>query len=464
MKRYQVAVIGSGPGGYVAAIRAAQLGFQTVCIEKEKTFGGTCLNVGCIPSKALLEATDLLFHLQEKGKTFGIISSSLTADFPKMMERKNEVVKGFTEGIAHLFAKNGVFHLRGKASFIDPHQIEIESKEGKERIEADYIVIATGSEPVGLSFLPFDEETVLSSTGALELKRVPKKMLVIGGGIIGVEIASIYSRLGTKVEVIEMLDRICPMIDETLSRELLQTLKGQGIEFFLGSKVTSSTLAKHEVRLIVEQEGKSREFMADAALVAIGRKPYVEGLNLEKIGIKQTAKRFIEVDAEFKTSHPHIFAIGDVIEGPSLAHKASAEAIAVIDSLKGKREKVNYLAIPNVIYTDPEIATAGLTEKEASFLGIDCFVGKSVMKANSRARCALETIGLVKVVGDKSTGRLLGVHIFSAHASELIGQAVIAIQKHALVSDLAYAPTAHPTLSEAIKEAALDAIGNPIHH
>lgn len=464
-EHFDIAVVGAGPGGYVAAIRAAQLGFKTVCIDKRPTLGGTCLNVGCIPSKALLQSTEWLFRLKRDGKEMGIDCSQAAANFPQMMARQQKIVKGLVEGIASLFKGHQITALHGTAEFLDPHRLGIVQEDGsRQEIEASSIILATGSEPIPLSGLPFDERQILTSTGALNLRSVPKRLLVVGGGVIGVELASVYSRLGSKVTVIEMLDHLCPALDKTLSSTLLQMLKKQGIQFSLSSQVVTAVIQPEEVILTVNQGDKLEYQSGEAVLVAVGRRPYTAGLQLEKGGVQKDKRGFIIVDGNFRTSQPHIFAIGDAIEGMMLAHRASAEGVAVVEWLKGGAPQVDYLAIPNVVYTDPEVASVGLTEEEALQAGRELMTGKSFFRGNARARCSGETEGLVKIIGDKRSGRLLGLHIIGPHASELIAEGMSAIQMKASVRDLAEAPNAHPTLSEAIKEAALDALGRAIHH
>lgn len=463
-EKYDLAVIGAGPGGYVAAIRAAQLGFKTVCIDKRATLGGTCLNVGCIPSKALLQSTEWLYRFQHQGKELGIESKALSANFSQMMGRKNQIVKGLVEGIRHLFAQHHITSLKGTAEFLNPNRLSITHEDGtKEEIEAAHFIISTGSESIALPDLPFDERQILSSTGALDLKTIPKRLLVIGGGVIGVELASVYNRLGSKVIMIEMLDHLCTGLDHSLSSALLQALKKQGIEIFLSSHVITAVIQPDEVILTVNQNEKLQSQNGDAVLVAVGRRPNTKTLLLDNAGIKADKKGYIPVDGNFRTSQPHIFAIGDAIEGVMLAHRASAEGVAVVEWLKGERPKIDYLTIPNVIYTDPEVASIGLTEQEAQQLKLNILIGKSYFKGNPRARCSGETEGFVKIIGDKNSGRLLGMHIIGPHASELIAEGMLAMQKKASIKDLADAPNAHPTLSEAIKEAALNALGRAIH-
>jgi dihydrolipoamide dehydrogenase len=463
--QYDVAIIGAGPGGYVAAIRAVQLGFKTVCVNKYATLGGSCLNVGCIPSKALLQSTELLFRLKNQGKELGIECPQLSVDFSQMMARKKQVVKSLVDGIAGIFNRRQITSLQGIAEFIDPHRLKISQENGlQQEIEATHILIATGSEPIPLPQLPFHEHQVVSSTGALSLSTIPERLMIIGGGVIGVELASVYQRLGSQVTVIEMLDHICPGLDPSLSKNLLQILKKQGIEFMLSTRMTTAIVQPEEVILTVEGNGKLQNLSANVVLVAVGRRPYTEGLGLEKVGIQRDKRGFISVDGHFRTSQPHIFAIGDVIEGPMLAHRASAEGVAVIESLKGEHSVVDYLSIPNVVYTYPEVASVGLTEEEAKQAGLDLMIGTSFFRANPRARCSDETEGFIKVIGDKLSGHLVGMHMIGPHVSELIAEGMLAMQQKLLVKEIGEAAQAHPTLSEAIKEAALDALGRAIHH
>lgn len=453
-EQYELAIVGAGPGGYVAAVRAAQLGIKVVCIDKGETLGGTCLNVGCIPSKALLHSTEVLERMEKEGKNLGIICSSLQADFSRMMQRKNEIVKGLCEGVAGLFKKHGVHYLQGSAVFTDLHHLKV----NESLIAADKILLATGSEPIGLPDLPFNQNNVLSSTEALSLVQVPKHLVVIGGGAIGVELASVYQRLGAKVTIIEMMDRLCPAMEKTLSKHLLQSLKKKGMDILLSAKVVTAVVQQVEIILTIEQEGKLQNISAEKVLVAVGRRPFTRGLGLDTIGIEVDRKGFIPVDLFFRTKHPHIFAIGDLIEGPLLAHKASEEGVAVVEWLKGKRQPLHYLAIPNVVYTNPELAGVGLSEEEAKEAGLTVVTGMAYFRGNPRARCNGETEGLVKIIGDRRTGRLLGMHIIGLQASELIAEGMLAMQTGALVADLAHASQAHPTLSEAIKEAAIEAL------
>lgn len=460
MNEYDVIVIGAGPGGYVAAIRSAQLGLRTAIVEKNNTLGGTCLNVGCIPSKTLLQATELYTKLLVDGQDIGIECPSLSINFKRMMEKKEHTVKGLTEGVLGLMKKNKIDVFQGEGRFTSDHTLEVVNGSDKNEIQGKYFILATGSESIALPFLPFDEKVVLSSTGALSLQQIPKKMIVIGGGVIGVELASVYNRLGTQVSVIEMLDMICPMIDTTLSKLLLQTLKKQGLTFFLSAKVTGAEVLKQGVNLSFEHENEKKQLQADCVLVSVGRRPYSSGINLS---IEKDKRGFIQVDGNFRTSMPHIFAIGDVIEGPMLAHKASEEGVVVAEIIAGHSPRLNYMSIPNVIYTHPEVAVVGMTEKEARDAGFEIKIGTFPFKANARARCSEEEIGLVKIIGEKKSDRMIGLHIIGAHASEMIGEGVIAIEKKATITDIAQSCHAHPTLSEAIKEAALNALGHTIH-
>lgn len=462
-KNYDVIVIGSGPGGYVAAIRAAQLGLKSACVEMQK-LGGTCLNVGCIPSKALLHSSELYQVLQKDTKAHGIEVERVGLDFAQMMSRKQKIVSSFNEGIAALFKKNKVAHFIGKASLQSPTSILVSNQEKKQEISGRHIILATGSEPIALPFLPFDEKRILSSTGALSLSQVPRKMLVVGAGIIGVELGSVYSRLGSQVVFVEFLDRICPTLDESLSKELQRLLQSQGMQFNLTSKVTSAQVNDKQVTLKVSMADQStQELSCDAVLVCIGRKPYTQGLGLEKVGIKVNEKGFVQIDGQFRTNFSDVFAIGDIVDGPMLAHKASEEGVAVAEIITGHHPKIEYAAIPNVVYTHPEVASVGMTEAEAKNAGLDIKIGIFPFKANSRARCTGEEAGFVKIIADAKTGVLVGMHIIGAHASELIAEGALVIQKRISVEEIAWTPHAHPTLSEAMKEAALDVYKRAIH-
>ncbi len=454
METYDLAVIGSGPAGYVAAIRAAQLKLKVVCIEMNPTLGGTCLNVGCIPSKALLESTGLYSFVKQHGEKMGVIAPNLTSDFSAMMSRKNSIVKTITEGVKGLFKKNGVTSIFGKATLAGPTTIEVDGK----TIEAKNIILATGSTPIALPFLPIDEKKVLTSTGALALEKVPSKLIVIGAGVIGVELGSVYARLGSDVTFIEALDNICGNLDPDVHRVLLASLKKQGLKFHLGTSVSS---AKIEDKITITAGDQILE--GDTVLVGIGRKPYTEGLGLEKAGVKTTPRGQVIVDEFFRTSVPSIYAIGDIIDGPMLAHKASEEGVVAAEIIAGENSSVDYMTIPSIIYTHPEVATLGFTEPEAKEKGVDTFSGICPLIANARARCMDDNEGMVKVIGDKKSGKLIGLHIVAPHASELIEEGVVAIRKRMTVEELANTCHGHPTLSEAIKEACLVALGRPIN-
>lgn len=458
MKHYDVAIIGSGPGGYVAAIRCAQLGLKTCCIEKNPTLGGTCLNVGCIPSKDLLHSSEMYWKIQKEAASHGIHVKDLSLNFSEMMLRKEKTIGGFTKGIEGLFKKNKVDWMKGTAKLKSAHEITV----GEETIEAASIILATGSEPIALPFLPFDEKKILSSTGALALDRIPKKLLVVGAGVIGVELGSVYQRLGSQVTFIEFLDRICPAFDAALSKGLQKSLTSQGMTFHLSHKVLKADISE-ETTLFVQGPTGEVSFTADAVLVAVGRKPVSENLGLEALEIKRDAKGFILIDASFRTSQPHIFAIGDLVEGPMLAHKASEEGIAVAELIAGHIPTLDYFSIPNVVYTYPEVASVGLTEEEVKAHGLSYKSSTFPFKANSRARCTGEDEGFVKILAEEKTHRILGVHILGPHASELIAEAVFAIASRATADQLADTCHAHPTLSEALKEAALGLFKAPIH-
>lgn len=452
-----VAVIGAGPAGYVAAIRLSQLGLKTICIEK-KALGGTCLNVGCIPSKTLLHTSELFWKMQTEGKELGILGN-FSIDVDQLHARKSKVVEQLTQGIKGLFQKNKVTFLQGSATFTSPHTLLVD---GKEEIRAKSFLIATGSEPVALPFLPFDEERILSSTAALSCKKIPKKLAVIGAGVIGVELGSVFQRLGSQVFFIEFLDKIAGSLDKSLSTALQASLTKQGMEFFLSTKLLSASLGE-KIALTVEKEGENSVMEADSVLIAIGRKAYTEGLGLEAIGIALTPKGLIPVDGNFRTIHPHILAIGDVIDGPMLAHKASEEGVAAAEILAGHSPSLNYLTIPSVIYTYPEVASVGLTEEELLKLGRPFTKGSYPFKGNSRAKCTSEEEGFITLLADQKTDKVLGVHILGSHASELISEGSLAIAFGKTAKEFGAVVRAHPTFSESFKESALSIHGEAIH-
>lgn len=460
---FDLTVIGSGPGGYVAAIRAAQLGFRTCCVEKEKTLGGTCLNVGCIPSKTLLQTTEHYDFINREASKHGIQVDKVSLDFDAMMKRKKEVVKGLVDSIEGLFKRNGIVWKKGAAKLVSPTEVEIAGETGTERVKSKYILLATGSESIALPFLEIDEKRVVTSTGALDLKTIPKKMVVIGAGVIGVELASVYRRLGSEVHIVEMLDRICPTMDAAIGKGLLQILKKQGLNFYLNSKVVKAEKGEKEILLTISTHDKDVALSADVVMVAIGRKPYIKGLGLQEVGVGVDERGFVLVDDNFKTNVDNIYAIGDIIEGPMLAHKASEEGIVAVEALAGHPSKINYISIPNIVYTHPEVAAVGLTEQEGQSFGFKMKTGTVYFKGNARARCSGETDGLVKIIGDAESGRLLGLHIIGSNASEMIQEGVIALNQNATLEDIAHASHGHPTRTEAVKEAALLALGKAIH-
>ena len=457
-EKYDVIVIGSGPGGYVAAIRCGQLGLKTVCIEKG-ALGGTCLNIGCIPSKALLHSSELYCKLSHHYPEHGITLKDPSFDFSKIMDRKQKIVKSFNEGVGGLLKKNKVTVVQGTGSLKSDHIISVNGED----YEAKSIILATGSEPLSLPFLPIDENRVVTSTGALSLQQVPKRLMVIGAGVIGVELGSVYSRLGSQVTFVEFLPKICPTMDEDISKAFQQILEKQGLKFHLSSKVVSAQVSPNLISLTIEKEGNSTSLEADVVLCSIGRRPFTKDLGLEAVGISPTDRGFIPINGRFQTKVSHIYAIGDVVDGPMLAHKASEEGIAVAEIIAGQNPSIEYISIPNIVYTDPEVAAVGFTESEAKNYGFTVKTGTFPFKINSRAKCTGETEGMVKIIADAKTDVLLGIHILGAHASEIIAEAVLALEKKVTCLDLANTPHGHPTLSEALKEAALAVHGRAIH-
>jgi dihydrolipoamide dehydrogenase len=458
---FDVLVIGAGPGGYVAAIRAAQLGLKTACAESRDTLGGTCLNVGCIPSKALLHASEL-FEEAAHGTLakWGVKPGNVELDLKQMHGTRLEAVKGLTQGIEFLFKKNKVEWLKGRASFVDAHNVTV----GDREVSAKNIVIATGSSVTQLPGITIDQERIVDSTGALELPEVPRRLVVIGGGVIGLELGSVWRRLGSEVTVIEFLDQILPGFDADVRKEANKIFKKQGFDFRLSTKVTKAERKGDILTLTVEPAagGKAETVEADVVLVSIGRRPNTEGLALEKAGLQPNRRGQIETDHEFRTKVPGIWAIGDVIPGPMLAHKAEDEGIAVAENIAGETGIVNHNVIPSVVYTMPEIAGVGLTENEARKEG-EVKVGKFPMLANSRAKTNREPDGFVKVIADAKTDRVLGVWIIASVAGTMIGEAALAMEFGATSEDIAYTCHAHPTHEEALKEAAMAVTGKPIH-
>jgi len=461
MAEFDVLVIGSGPGGYVCAIRAAQLGLKVACAEKRATLGGTCLNIGCIPSKALLQSSENFHAAQHQFSDHGIGVGELTLDLARMMARKGEVVAANTKGVEFLFRKNKVTWLKGEARITGPGRVSV----GGEEYAAKNIVIASGSESTPLKGVEVDEKRIVTSTGGLELSEVPKHLVVIGGGVIGLEIGSVWRRLGAEVTVIEFLDRIVPTLDAEVAKAFERVLVKQGMKFRLSSKVTAAKLTNAGVTLTVEPSkgGAAEEIMADIVLLAIGRRATSDGVGVTEAGVELDERGRVKVDAHFATNVAGIWAIGDVIAGPMLAHKAEDEGVAVAEIIAGQAGHVNYEAIPSVIYTWPEVASVGRSEEELKADGVAYVVGKFPFTANGRARAMGDTDGFVKILADKTTDRLLGAHILGPDAGGLIAELTTAIEFGASAEDVARICHAHPTLSEAVKEAALAAEGRAIH-
>ena len=462
--QFDLVVLGSGPGGYVAAIRAAQLGFKTALVEKDKTLGGTCLNVGCIPSKALLHSTEMYHFAGHGAADHGIDLTNLSVDIGKLMERKNRTVSQLCGGVAQLMKANKVTVVQGLGMLEGQGKVRVSGNTGESLLEAKHIVIATGSVPVELPFLPFDGETVVSSTQAIAFDKIPERLVVVGAGAIGLELGSVWARLGAQVDVVEFLPVIAPTFDKDVSKMAERLFKKQGLNFHLGTKVTGLKKDAGKTYLQAEnKKGEAIEIEADKVLVAVGRKPFTDGLGLEKAGLQTDDKGRIPVNQNFQTNTPGIYAIGDVIAGPMLAHKAEEEGVACIECIAGQAGHVNYGVIPNVIYTEPEIASVGLTEAATKEQGIKTKSGKFNFAANGRAIATDATDGFVKVIADAKTDRLLGVQIIAKSASELIASAVSHMEYGGSAEDLGRTIHAHPTLSEAMKEAALAVGGNAIH-
>ena len=458
---FDLVVIGAGPGGYVCAIRAAQLGMKVACVEKRATLGGTCLNVGCIPSKALLQASEKFHEAGHGLAAFGVKVGKVELDLAAMMAHKDKVVDANVKGVEFLFRKNKVEWVKGAARIAGPGRVAV----GERVLEARAIVIATGSEVSPLRGIDIDEKKIVSSTGALELGAVPKAMAVIGGGVIGLEMASVWQRLGAKVTVVEFLDRILPGMDGEVSKQTQRILARQGIEFRLSTKVTGADKGGAGVALSLEPAagGEKSELKVDVVLVAVGRRPHVEGLGLKEAGVALDDKGRIATSAHFETSVKGIYAIGDAIAGPMLAHKAEDEGVAVAEILAGQKPHVNYDAIPGVVYTWPEVAAVGATEEQLRQAGTEYRVGKFPFTANGRARAMNMTDGFVKILADKATDRVLGVHIVGPNAGDLIAELALAMEFGASAEDIARTCHAHPTLNETVKEAALAVDGRPIH-
>ena len=463
-EKFQAIVIGGGPGGYVCAIRLSQLGIKTACVESRGSLGGTCLNIGCIPSKSLLNLSEN-FHKVKHFSNLGIEISAVKLNLEKMMKNKDKVVTILTKGIEFLFKKNKVTHYKGTGSFKSATQVSIIDDKKKETIiDSDKIIISTGSEPISLPGVKFDEKIIVSSTGALALSKVPKKMVIVGAGYIGLEMGSVWSRLGSEVHVVEFLDHITPGMDKEISKEFMKILQKQGINFHLQTKVNS--IKKNNKGAVVSttnRDGKKINFECNVVLVSVGRKPNTKNLNLDAIGIALDDKKRVKVDKNFQTNVKNIYAIGDVIAGPMLAHKAEEEGIAIAELIAGQSGHVNYNIIPGVVYTSPEVASIGKTEEQLKDLNQKYKVGKFPFMANSRAKAINETDGFVKILAEEKTDKVLGVHIIGSHAGEMIAQIAIAMEFGASSEDIARTCHAHPTFSEAIKEAALSVDKRPIH-
>ncbi len=455
---FDLVVIGSGPGGYVGAIRAAQLGMKVAVVEKDKGLGGTCTNVGCIPSKALLESSELYHAGLHDFEAHGVTASEIKFDLQKMLARKNKIVQQSNQGIAFLFKKNKIESYFGFGKVLKAGQVEVTAADGtKTVLEAKNILLATGSVVTELPFLKFDEKKIVSSTGALALEKVPKELIVVGGGVIGLELGSVWLRLGAKVTVIEFADRLCPVMDSQMMSTLQKVLAKQGMKFMFKTKVTGSAVKGEQVTLDYENmaDNSKAQISADVVLVSTGRRPFSEGLGIDELGIAKDKRGFVTVDKHYQTNIPGIYAIGDLTPGPMLAHKAEEEGVAIAEILAGQAGHVNYDTVPSVIYTYPEVASVGLTEEQVKEMNIPFAVGTFPFMANGRARALGFTEGMVKIITDSKTDRIIGGHIVGPRASELLGEIVIAMEFGGSAEDLARSFHAHPTLNEVIREAAL---------
>ena len=464
MEKFDVVIIGSGPGGYIAAIRAGQLGLKTALVEKDKELGGTCLNVGCIPSKALLTSSDHFMFVKKEAAKHGIVIDGAHVDLAKMQQRKDKVVKTFNSGVRTLMKTNKVTTIEGRGTITAPGKVSIKSSDGDtQEIETENIVIATGSAPTELPFAKFDGKTIVSSTEALEFTEAPHKLVVIGAGAVGLELGSIWNRLGSEVTMLEFLPRIALGFDLELSNLLQRLLTGQGMTFHLETKVSAVKLDNSRATVTATKDGQELKFDADKVLVSVGRRPFSECLGAEKIGVEFDEKKRIKVDKHFRTNVKGIYAIGDVIAGPMLAHKAEDEGMACIEIIAGNAGHVNYDAVAGIIYTNPELAGVGLTEDQAKEKKIDLRIGKFPFRANSRALCSDDVEGMVKFVADAKTDRILGAHILHHAASELIAEAVSVIEFGGSSEDIGRTCHSHPTLSEAVREAALNVEKRALH-
>jgi dihydrolipoamide dehydrogenase len=465
--KYDVSVIGSGPGGYVAAIRCAQLGLKTAIIERYSVLGGTCLNVGCIPSKALLDSSE---HYHDAAKRFiehGIELKDLKVNLKQMIHRKNEVVKQVNGGVDFLMKKNKIDVYHGHGSFVDKNHIKVSSSEGKDiTIETDKSIIATGSKPITPAFSNYDKKRVITSTEALNIEKLPKSMVIIGGGVIGLELGSVYARLGTKVQIIEYMDRILVGMDKDCAKDLQRSMKKMGVEFFLGHKVTNVENTGRSVAVVAEnmKSGDSTSFKASYCLVCIGRRPYTDKLGLENIGVERDDHGRININEHLETNVAGIYAIGDVVRGAMLAHKAEEEGILVAETIAGQKPHIDYNLIPGVVYTWPEVAAVGKTEDELKELAIPYKVGKFPIRALGRARASMDIEGFVKIIAHEESDEILGVHMVGPRAADMIAEAVVAMEFKASAEDIARISHAHPTYTEATKEAALDATGKRSIH
>ena len=466
MGTYDVTVIGSGPGGYVAAIRCAQLGMKTAIIEKYNSLGGTCSNVGCIPSKALLDSSEHYHDAAEKFATHGIELKDLKVNMPQMIERKREVVKSNADGIAFLMKKNNIDIHTGVGSFVDKGTLKVTDGNGKEtEIKTGKVIIATGSKPNSLPGIEIDKDRIISSTEALELLEVPKKMVVIGAGVIGLELGSVYQRLGCEVTFVEYADSAIPMMDSAMSKDLTRAMKKMGVKFNFSHNLKSAENTGDRVKIVAEnKKGEEVTFEGDYCLMAVGRKPYTAGLNSEAIGLEMDDRGRIVIDDQFKTNVDGVYAIGDVVRGIMLAHKAEEEGVAVAELLAGEKPHINYNLIPNVVYTWPEVASVGKTEEELKEAGVKYNTGTFMFKASGRARASMNTDGSVKLLADANTDEILGMHICGPRAADMIAEGVVAMEYRASAEDIARMSHAHPTYTEAIREAALEATGNRALH
>ena len=466
MSQFDVTIIGSGPGGYVAAIRCAQLGFKTAIIEKYSVLGGTCLNVGCIPSKALLDSSEHFYNAKHDFANHGIIINDPVADLGRMIERKREVVDQTTKGINFLMDKNKITVFEGVGSFESATQIKVTKNDGStELLDSKYTIIATGSKPSTLPFITLDKERIITSTEALELKEIPKHLIVIGGGVIGLELGSVYKRLGSEVTVVEFMDKIIPTMDGALSKELNKVLRKQGMKFNLSTGVQSVERNGDTVKVTAkDKKGEDVVFEGDYVLVAVGRKPYTDGLAVEKAGVDLDERGRVKVNEHLQTNVSNIYAIGDVVVGAMLAHKASEEGTLVAELIAGQKPHINYNLIPGVVYTWPEVAAVGKTEEQLKAEGVAIKIGNFPMRALGRSRASGDVDGFIKVIADEKTDEILGVHMIGARAADLIAEAVVAMEYRASAEDISRMSHAHPTYAEAMKEAALDATGKRALH